>query len=814
MFRTCLKIALRNLFRYKGFTLINISGLAIGMAGFILITLYVFHELSYDKFHRHAEHIYRIGLDARLGSEEYVGSSTPGPLVPALVETYPEFVAGTRYETDGEKLVTVLPPGENARPLQFIEENFYYADSGFFSIFSLPLLQGNPSSVLSAPRSVVLTESMARKYFGDRDPVGQTLHINNQDEYTVTGICTDIPTNSHMDFDLLASYSTIDSGVRRNWGSNMLDSYVLLQEGTHPDSAELKLNELVSRHFGPIVREVMGISLDEFHASGNRYLFFLENIRDLHLHSEAESESSHQMSEVSVYILSLIALLILLIACINFMNLTTARSLTRSLEVGMRKVLGSQRSQLILQFLTESVLMSMLALVLAGLLVELAIPEFNNLTGKDLSLSIAEHWRNLPLLLLLGLMAGLVSGIYSALFLSSFKIMNVLKGKPRSGQGSLRFRSGLVIFQFSISVFLIIATLTIHNQIRFIREKDLGYNRDHMLVVERVHEMGDQYHNFLEEIHKIAGVAGATASTTIPGKEMDGNGIMVEGAPVSTIHILSRLPADENFLSTYQIKLEEGRYFNPQLAGDSMAMVINRNTIRSFGIPEPVIGRNLVEPTGQNTEPILRPIIGIIENIHFQSIHSHIRPMGIEFLGSRLPSYISIRIRPEDVISTLKKIEDTWTRLMPDQPLKYSFLDENLESMYRTERKLGTVFLIFSLLAIFIACMGLLGLASFSAERRTKEIGVRKVMGATDMQIVLLLTKDFSRWVIYANFLAWPFAYLFASKWLQNFAYRVSVQPLHFALAVLLSVLIAVGTILFRTLRLAVQNPVDSLRYE
>jgi len=814
MFRTYLKIALRNLYRYKGFTLINISGLAIGLAGFILITLYVVHELSYDKFHRHAEQLYRIGLDARLGSEEYVGSSTPGPLVPALVETYPEFIAGTRYETDGEKLVTVLPPGENARPLQFIEENFYYADSGFFNIFSLPLLQGNPTSVLSAPRSVVLTESMARKYFGDRDPVGQTLRINNQDEYTVTGICTDIPTHSHMDFDLLASYSTIDSGPRRNWGSNMLDSYVLLQEGVHPDSAVLKMNELVSRHFGPIVREVMGISLDEFHASGNRYLFFLENIRDLHLRSEAESESSHKMSEVSVYIHSLIALLILLIACINFMNLTTARSLTRSLEVGMRKVLGSQRSQLILQFLTESVLMSMLALLLAGLLVELTIPEFNNLTGKDLSLSIAQHWRNLPLLLLLGLMAGLVSGIYSALFLSSFKIMNVLKGKPRSGRGSLRFRSGLVIFQFSISVFLIIATLTIHSQIRFIREKDLGYNRDHMVVVERVHEMGDQYHSFLDEIHKIAGVAGATASTTIPGKEMDGNGIMVEGAQVSTIHILSRLPADENFLSTYQISLEEGRYFNPQLAGDSMAMVINRNTIRSFDIPEPVIGRNLVEPTGQDAEPVLRPVIGIIENIHFQSIHSRIRPMGIEFLGNRLPSYISIRIRPEDRISTLKQIEDAWARLMPNQPLKYSFLDENLDSMYRTEKKMGTVFLIFSLLAIFIACIGLLGLASFSAERRTKEIGVRKVMGAKGMQIVLLLTKDFSRWVIYANFLAWPFAYLFANQWLQNFAYRVPVQPMHFVLAALLSVLIALGTIWFRALRSAVQNPVDSLRYE
>ena len=392
-------------------------------------------------------------------------------------------------------------------------------------------------------------------------------------------------------------------------------------------------------------------------------------------------------------------------------------------------------------------------------------------------------------------------------------MLDVLKGQVRSGRKSLRFRSLLVIFQFAISVFLIISTLSIHSQLRYIHNKDLGFDKEAMLVIERTSALGERYRTFIGETRRLPGVRNASASVTIPGQGLDGNGITVEGVP-DKIHILSRLPADENFLSTYRLNLSEGRYFDAWQEGDSMAIVINQSTIPSFGLPSPATGINLVEPTGQEEQPVYRPVIGVIHNIHFQSVHNAIRPMGIEYIGNRLPHYITLRIETTDMSKTVKSVENLWNRFMPEQPVRYFFLDQKLEEQYQTERKMVTVFTAFSVLAIFIACIGLLGLASFGAEQRTKEIGIRKAHGANVPEIILLLSRDFSRWVIFGNLLAWPFAWLFINNWLDNFAYTTDINPWFFLLSAGLSVLIAWTTILFYAARSAMKNPVDSLRYE
>ncbi len=814
MFKNYLKIAIRNLLRHKTLSFINIAGLAIGIASCIMILLYVQDELSFDRHYEKADRIYRVGHKGILSGTEINGVVTPTMLAETLVRDYPEVTQAVRMEHTANMLVRY-------EDKVFNENRFMWVDSTFFDIFNLRVLYGDPKTALAEHHTVVLSEKTALKYFDScREAMGKILTYEDGTPYKVSAIVENSPPNSHFHYDLLCPLSSWDWSWRQSWLSNFMYTYIVLQKDYPPEQFEAKLQDLIRKHFAPHILEDFELSFDEWLSTGDRFEYFIQPLTDIHLHSHYEQELEPNSDVVYIYIFSIIALFIMLIACINFMNLSTARSANRGKEVGVRKVLGSAKQQLIRQFLAESILLSFIALIFAVILVELLLPVFNNLAGKELGLSYFDNWFMLPALIGLAIFVGVFAGSYPAFFLASFRPVVVLKGSLGSGLKSSKLRSLLVVFQFSISIFLFISTFIIYDQLQYIQSKELGFDKEHVAVIKRGWAIGqnpDGSHKpahinvvnaFKNELLQNPGVISAAGSGGIPGEEFQDGVYQALGASAGEQCPLMQIGTDYDFAETLKLEIAAGRFFSPDFAADTMAVVLNEAAVKAFGFTDPV-GRQITWPGGE----VRLNVIGVLKDFHYESLHQKIRPLLI-YLRQWSRTYILVRIQADRVPETLAHLEKTWNDFIPYKPFDFFFLDSRFEALYRAEQRTGRIFAVFSLLAVCIACLGLFGLAAFTAEQRTNEIGIRKVLGASISGIVLLLSKEFTKWVLLANLIAWPIAWLAMRNWLQSFAYRISINWWAFALAALLALAIAILTVGYQAFKAATANPVDALKYE
>ena len=807
MIKNYLQIAFRNAWRNKGYTLINILGLAIGIASSIIIFLFVADELSYDRHNEHFRDIYRICIRGRIQGNEIEAALSNAPMGATLKQEFPEVLDFTRLFTfDGDPIVRY---GDNI----FIEENFLYADSTFFHVFTAPAVYGDPERMLNRPHTVVLTEETARKYFGDRDPVGELIKVGREEqEYEVTGVVRGFPPNSHFHFDFLASMSSIYIADVDQWLGNNNYTYILLQPGFSPDELESKFPALVEQHMGPQLEEILHITMEEFSEAGNTYGYFLQPLGKIHLDSDLQFEITPGGSKTSVIIFSVIAIFLIIIASINFMNLSTASASQRATEVGIRKMAGAVKGRLIWQFLAESFLITLLALAVSVVLVELFLPRFNMLADKSLRLSGIETYYLIGGLLAILLFVGFVSGSYPAFFLSSFKPAQVLKiGAMKGIRGSM-LRRVLVTFQFVITIVLFICTILVNRQMKYIQNKDLGFNKHNLVVIDRGYVLEEGAEAFRQELLKNPSITGVTESSAVPGGLIGDNAYLPEGSDYDETHAINNIYADWDFAGTYGLELVQGRWFQRDNPTDSFALVLNESAVRALGFTDP-LNRRLYATFGNDDDRKPLSVIGVVKDFNFQSLHQEIRPLIMRFLQGR-GYQITIRIAGSQIPETLGYIEETWNGFVENQPIQMSFLEDDLASQYSNEEKTASVFLIFSILAIFIASLGLLGLASFSAAQRTKEVGIRKAMGASVSSVLVTLSREYFWLILVATLLAWPLGYLFMKEWLQDFPQRIPIDPVVFVISTLLAFVIASVTVVLRVYQAASINPVHSLRYE
>jgi putative ABC transport system permease protein len=801
MFAHSLKIILRNLKKRKGISLINIAGLTIGVIGFILIALFVQDELSYDRHHEKADRIYRVNVRAVANNTEFYGAAACTPMAQALVTEFPEVEASTRLHRFGIPVVRY-------KDKAFSEERFWFADPSFFDVFSVPFLRGDPKTALTEPNSVVLTRSMAEKYFGTEDPIGKTLNAHRRQDFLVTGVIEDVPRTSHFHYDLLGSMNAFEYSRSQNWISNNDYTYFVLREGVSHREFEEKMQSLIQKYVYPQVKGALGVTPEEFIAGGGFFAYYIQPLKDIHLHSHLQHEMEANSDISYIYIFSAIALAILLISCVNFINLSTAQSATRAREVGIRKTVGSTANELKGQFISEAVFLSVLAVVLALPVIELLLPVFNNLTGKDLHIPYLTSVLTLPLLLGLGLVVGLLAGVYPAFYLSAFHPVAVLKGES-SGKGKKSWmRNALVVFQFTVSIVLIIGTLVVYKQLRYIQNRNLGFSRDQVVIIDKVDDLRQQFGAFKQELLSFPAISSAANTSDLMGASF-GDGLYVPASrPEDQKQLIWRMWADPNFLATYKIELAAGSFFPAEARDESRVVVLNEAAVKILGLENPV-GQLLIENGESHT------IVGVVKDFHFESLHHAIKPFLMHPLSrDGGGQYLSVRMATAEVRKTLSLIEQTWKKYAGGQAFEYEFFDEHFARVYLSEQKTGRIFMIFSLLAVFIACLGLLGLTAFITEQRTKEIGIRKVLGASAPQVLLLLTRQFAFLVLIANIIAWPLAYWITRNWLQDFAYRTTLTAWLFALSAGLALLVALLTVSFQSIRAALANPVDSLRYE
>ncbi|MGV3504612.1 MAG: ABC transporter permease [Adhaeribacter sp.] len=807
MFRNHLKIALRNLWRHKAFSAINVLGLAIGLATCLVILLFVGHELSFDRYHEKADRIVRVVFRGSMRGDLIREAVVMPPVARTLRADYPEVLDATRIRHG-------LDPTLSYGNRSFREEGFAFVDSNFFSVFTLPWLQGDPKTALTQPHTLVISRAAARRYFGSADPLGKVLQLKTwKQAYKVTGVIDRVPENSHFQLDLFASMGSDPDARSSSWMTSNYYTYLVLPAGYDHKKLEAKLPLAVEKYMGPQLQQAMGMTLRQFRQQGNDIGLFLEPLTSIHLHSDSTNDLSPAGDIRAVYIFSAIALFMLLLAAINFMNLSTAGASRRAREVGVRKVLGSVRSQLVRQFLLESVLLTSLALVLALVLVQLALPFFNALAGKALVFDLAAHPSWLPALLLAGLVVGLLAGSYPAFFLSSFKPVEVLKGHFTAGKSSIGLRSGLVVFQFFVSVSLMIGTVLVYQQLHYIWDKDLGYDKEQVLVLPETWVLGSRQEVFRTQLLQDPRVLQVSSSGYLPAGPSYGNNNMshAEENPGELIKNL-RYDVDHRYIPALGMQLVAGRNFSPELASDSLGVILNETAARAFGWGKDPLGHRLTDLINNEGGKITYHVIGVVKDFHFRSFHERIAPL-IMVLGRHSGSLI-VKVRTDDMPALLGSLKNRWNALTQEAPFTYSFLDERFQQTYEQERKLGSLLAIFAGLTIFIACLGLLGLAIFTAEQRTKEMGIRKVLGASAADILALLSKDFLKLVLLANLLAWPLAWWGMNRWLEDFAYRIPIRWWVFAAAAATALLVALLTVGLQALRTARANPVNALGRE
>lgn len=808
MLKNYLKIALRNLWKRKGFSAINITGLAIGLATCLLITLFVLDELSYDRYNKKADRIYRVDADIKFAGNRFISAVAPDPMGPTLKKDFPQVEQYVRFRGAGGLLLK--------KDNEYVQENqVIYADSTLFDVFTFPMLDGDAETALRAPNSLVLTATTARKYFNTTQAVGKTVLVNNQQYYKVTGVIKDIPSQSHFNFDIFVSLSTLEESRRNNWLSNNFNTYVVLKEGADPKQLEAQFDGLVEKYIGPQVMQVLSASLEDLKKNGSYVKHYLTPLTSIHLHSDKVAELGPNSSIQYVYIFSAIAFFILLIACVNFMNLSTARSANRAREVGVRKVLGSLKTSLVKQFLTESILISCIALVLGLILTVAMLPYFNNLAAKNIKLNfLANPWL-LPVLLLLVLITGMLAGSYPAFYLSSFKPIQVIKGKLAAGFKTSWLRSSLVVFQFAISIVLIIATMVIYKQLHFIQSHKPGFNREQVAIIHNSGPLAGKAQVFREEIVKLAGVENATVTGYLPTDSWRNDNPVFADPTLDQKRAVSMQTwdVDDQYIPTLGMELIAGRNFSKQFPTDSSGIIINEAAAKMYGFDDP-IGKNLyfIRDINHPENVSTLHIVGIVKDFNFSSLRQYVSPLAL-MLGENHGN-VALRIKSKDIPHLITQIEKTYKAISPGAPFDLTFMDEDFNNQYRTEQRMGAIAISFSVLAILIACLGLFGLAAYAAEQRTKEIGIRKVLGATVSNITAMLSKDFLKLVIVAAVIAFPLAWWVMYSWLQDFAYRTHISWWVFIMAGTLAALIAIVTVSFQTIKAAIMNPVKSLRTE
>ncbi len=806
MLKNYFKVAFRNLWKNKGFSSINIIGLSIGIATCLLIMLYVLDELSYDKYNVHANQIYRINNQIKFGGNYFDIAQSPAMMGPEIVKEFPQVKQYTRLQWYGSLLIK--KGSENVR-----ENRVGYADSTLFDVFTLPVISGNPKTALIEPHSLVITESIAKKYFNSTDVVGKTMFINDTGNYKITAVIKNIPAQSHFNFDIFIPFSESPDSRSDNWLSENYNTYLLLQNNTDPKKLEPLLNEMNNRFVEPLIKSVLNIGMKEFNKNGFLHCEIVP-LTSIHLRSNKGSELEANGNIQFVYIFSAIAIFILLIACVNFMNLSTARSANRAKEVGVRKVLGSLRNNLIRQFLTESMLLSFIALIFAVLIAWLMLPYFNQLAGKAIHAAVLFQPIMLTGLILLALVVGLIAGSYPAFFLSAFQPIDVLKGKLAKGFKGSFLRNALVVFQFVISIILIVGTVVIYNQLLYIHNKDIGFNRNQVMIIQNTDAIGSQVTAFKDDLLKINGVENATVSGYLPVNYNRSNDVFFTSPSLDpkTAISMQKWRIDDNYITTLGMKILAGRNFSNAFLTDSSGIIINEAAAKFLGEKD-LLNKKLYEVDDIQTKKLREShIIGVVKNFNFSSLREVITPLA--FMRGHEAMNVSVRLNTSNISSTIAQIKNKWQAMAPGQPFGYSFMDEEFDHLYTTEQRTGQIFISFAVLAILIACLGLFGLITFAAEQRFKEIGIRKVLGASITDIVKMLSKDFMKLVLIAAIIAFPIAWWAMNKWLQDFAYRVNLSWWIFAFAGILTALIALVTVSFQAIKAALTNPVKSLKTE
>jgi putative ABC transport system permease protein len=813
MIKNYFKIAFRNLWKNKGYSAINIFGLAAGLATCLLITLYITDELSYDRFYKNADRIYRINSDIQFGAGKLHMTQTSDMMGQALKKDYPQVEAYARvYTNNGNRLIK--------KGNEFIDEpKVANVDSSFFEVFALPVMEGDIKRALDEPNTVVVTESAAKKYFGATNVVGSTVETKNGerlDSYKITAVIKDFRPNSHFNFQFLFSMKNADY----EWGqytSHNFHTYLLLKPGTDYKLFQKNFNTYTEKYVLPYVQRFVKVSsMDDFRKAGNILEYSLFPLTKIHLYSDYSYELSPSGNIQYVYIFAAVALFILLLACINFMNLSTARSASRGKEVGIRKVLGTERKTLVAQFLVESIVTTCISLIIAIGIAYLVIPVFNNVAAKSLSVAYLFNMNILPFLLLLPFLVGVLAGSYPAFFLSNFKPITVLKGNANTGFKKSNLRNVLVVFQFTTSMILIIATIVVYRQLHFIQTTKVGFNKEQVLVINGTYALDKNEEVFKNEVLGMKGVSSGTISGYLPvsNSSRSDNTFSKEAVMGVQNNIDMQVwRVDYDYLQTMGMEIVKGRNFSKAFGTDTSTLLITETTAGLLGYADPV-GKFIYQPSNIPGDNSMVPvqIIGVIKDFHFESLRQQIGPLCMRLRNNS--GLTCFKVSATDASDLIKNIERKWKTLAPGLPFSYRFLSDSFNEMYRSEQRAGTIAMVFAALAVLIACLGLFGLVTFMAEQRTKEIGVRRVLGASVSNVVALLSRDFLLLVVIACVFAFPVAWWTMHKWLQDFAYRVNIGWWVFAAAGIAAVFIALLTVSSQSIKAALANPVKSLRTE
>ncbi|WP_339815163.1 ABC transporter permease [uncultured Imperialibacter sp.] len=810
MFKSALLIGIRNLLKNKLHSAINLSGFAIGITCSLLILAFVWDELHYDRFHPNDDRLYRLALHRSFPGRDVSFATTPFPAGPTLLQDIPEIESYCRLFTPSSS-----PPRVRIGDIEFYETNRLAADSTFFRLFGVQLKEGDPRNALKDPNSVVLTESTSKKYFGDQEALGKMIKVGDSTLYRVTGVAGDVPNRTHLEFDLLFSLRSFPGAHDGTfWGSYQCLNYFLLKPGVTPEQVKAKIPSVVKQYMGPQVESLLNITFDEYEAAGNRHNYVFQPIQSIHLESNFQNEIKPNGDKNYVYLFMVVSVLILCTACFNFVNLSTANSVKRGKEVAVRKVVGSSKLQLIIQFITESIVITLIAVLISCLLFIWLLPYFNQLAEKHIALSDFSLLNVAGLLLVFTALLGTLSGLYPAFFISSFPTLKIFKGELKLSHKKWGFRNILVVAQFMVSIFLMAATLFIYRQMNFMMDKKLGFDKDQVLVIERSNQLGGSLRAFMDELQQVNGVEKASASFHVPGRQMSGGSFHAQGVSATERYLFTAIYADYDFADTYGIKVNEGRFFSKDMASDTAAVLVNQATVDMVGWDNPLEQKIL--PTAGT----LQRIIGVVDDFHFASLHEKVGPLVVfgispQQLATLSPNLVSVRIGSgASTKATVQSIEATWSKWMQGSPIQYSFLDQEFNALYQNEERISRVFSTFSILAVCIALIGVVGLSTYIANQRTREIGIRKVLGSSASGILVLLSKDFVQLLIAANLLALPLAWLALSKWLEQYPYQTSLTIWLFpVIGIVFSFFIVLTTCLV-TYKKAQMNPSKAIRYE
>jgi putative ABC transport system permease protein len=802
------KNVLRNMRKQRGYLLLNVGGLAIGLTSFLFISLYVLNELSYDRFHKNYENIARLKIMGRMAGGFLDQAITAAPMAKAMVNDYPEVLEATRVSRMGSWLIRF---GEN----RFNEDGVLFADSTFFNVFDFKLLKGDPKTALERPKSIILSEEYARKYFGSKDPMGQRMSVEaDTNLFTVTGVVQNVPENSHMKFDILASLSSYPLQANsQQWISHNFYTYIVLKDGTDIDQLQAKFQGMVEKYVGPQLKQILGITVEDFKKAGNDFRYVIEPLKDIHLKGATQYNLEPQGSLTTVYIFSIVAMLILVIAVINYVNLATAKSAGRAKEVGVRKVAGASRPGLIVQFLSESLMIATVSALIALLLLFVLSHPFNQLVGKEISINIFKNITGVICFAGLIFIVGISAGFYPAFVLASFNPREVLKGTMNPGSISKKLRGLLVIVQFTISIVIIIGSITVSNQLNFMTKKDIGFDKENLIIIRRLDAFPQQMKSFRDQLLQIPGVEKAGFSSAVPGVPFNNNAFFKDNDPEKSTYLLNQNEVSYDFPQAMGVKLVAGRFFSAEYSTDSTAVLINEAAVKSLGLTDPV-GKFILQPQGPQQFRRME-IIGVMKDFNIESIHKAITPVCFTVLNyGGGDQYAAVRLTGNNITETIRKIEQTWQTFTTKQPFQYEFFSDSWNNLYSSEMRTGKIFLVFSVLAVFIACLGLIGLVTFITNKRTREIGIRKTFGASNQSVLILLSKEVVMLIVVSSLIAYPVAYFGSVYWLEGFAQKVGINPLIYILATLVGVAVGWLSISYQTIKAANNNPSHALRIE